>query len=203
MCSTFMCQLKIKGIKKKVLTIQVFENLSRLTSVSVSFLVTLNSIPLQCIVIICLQLHFLGESLRAFEGQERMSLSIKYWDHCLSKVVMKYIFGCIFNDKENSLCFLTNLFLLWKLYSGPPFTDSWNSLIWYCSLFFPPSLPEGCTHPAERGRELRSGLSCSGLFDKLLKMTGLGKFSGCSATALTPLQFEANMGKTICLFLVG
>lgn len=140
--------------------------------------------------------------LKSFWRAKIMSLYIKYSDHCLSKVVMKYVFGRIFNDKENSLCFKTNLSFLWKFILDHPSLTV--GTLWFgIVLFFSPSLPEGRTHPAERDRQLRSGLLYSGLFDKLLKMTGFGNFSGCSATALTRLHFEASMGKTICLFLVG
>lgn len=80
--------------------------------------------------------------LKSFWREKIMSLHITYSDHCLSEVVMKYVFRWIFNDKENSLWFKMNLFLLWKFYSGPPFTDSWSPLIWYCSFFSSLSLTQ-------------------------------------------------------------
>lgn len=59
-------------------------------------------------------------------------------------------FRWVFNDKENSLWFKTNLFLFLNFYSGPPSTDSWS--FWSgIVLFFFFYLPGGCNHILQRG----------------------------------------------------
>lgn len=196
-----MHQLKIKWIKKTALTIQVFEILSRLASVRLSCYLEFYSITMRCNYL--LTAPFPRGLLKSFwRARKNVSVHQIFWSLPVKSPHEIHLW--MYFQWQRELIMFSNESL------SPLKALFWTTLHWQLELFdlvlfifFPPSLPEGGTHPAERGRQLRSGLSCSGLFDKLLKMTGLGKFSGCSAAALTPLQLEANMGKTICLFLVG
>lgn len=87
--------------------------------------------------------------LKSFWRAKIMSLYIKYSDHCLSKVVMKYVFGRIFNDKENSLCFKTNLSFLWKFILDHPSLTV--GTLWFgIVLFFSPSLSPRRPHTSCR-----------------------------------------------------
>lgn len=65
-------------------------------------------------------------------------------------------FRWVFNDKENSLWFKTNLFLFLNFYSGPPSTDSWSFWSGIVLFFFFLSPRRLQSHPAKRNQQTSS-----------------------------------------------
>lgn len=165
-----------------------------LTRISTSLLASMNSIKSQYTVISCLQIYFPREAFRAIWGQE-LTVSLYPASRSLPvKSCHEMFFGWVFNDKRNSWCFKTNLFLLLNFNSGPSSTDSW-SCFWFgiVHFFFP--LPRRLqSHPAKRNQKTQF---CPLIMWTLtlLQMPGFSKFPAIFSNNTSPAAFWSQYGK--------